>query len=199
MYRHIDRLSFLALLLTLLAFTACKQPCKDVTCVHGACLEGNCLCNAGWTGPNCDVVDGCYARNCNNGHCEDGACVCDALWDGNDCSETIAQKFVGNWSFAETCTPSGQNGGSIISNAVVGTKDQVRLSNFWSLGSVTAMVNADKRSFKIERQMLWAGYDVESNSATLSSDGRTLNISYTVYTAGTDNVEDQCTAVWTKY
>lgn len=196
---RVHHLSSILLLLSLLAFTACKQPCKDVTCVHGACLEGNCLCNAGWTGPNCDEVDGCYARNCNNGHCEDGACVCDALWDGNDCSETIAQKFVGNWAFTETCNATGQNGGSIIANAVVGTRDEVRLSNLWSLGSVTAQVNPDKRSFKIARQMLWAGYDVESTSTTISTDGRTMNVNYTVYTAGTDNVEDQCMAVWTKY
>ena len=38
----------------LLMASSCKDPCKDVNCNNGACLEGTCLCDDGYEGVNCD-------------------------------------------------------------------------------------------------------------------------------------------------
>ncbi len=33
--------------------TGCTDPCKDVVCVQGECLEGDCVCDAGYEGLDC--------------------------------------------------------------------------------------------------------------------------------------------------
>lgn len=43
----------LACFLVLLS-SSCKDPCKDVNCNDGVCLEGTCLCDDGFEGVNCD-------------------------------------------------------------------------------------------------------------------------------------------------
>lgn len=32
-----------------------KDPCKDVTCVHGTCNDGSCVCETGYEGSNCET------------------------------------------------------------------------------------------------------------------------------------------------
>lgn len=187
------------LLLTIGLLSGCKQPCKDVSCAHGACMEGNCLCNAGWTGPNCDQVDQCYQRTCVNGYCADGSCVCDPFYEGNTCSTPVNEKFIGNWSFSETCTQSGQGGGSIIVQGLPGSLVEFRISNIWSSGTVTASVGTDRQTFSIARQLVTWGYDLESTSATISADGKTIAIAYAVFDAGQSTLVENCTATWTKY
>lgn len=51
------RISILVSLLLILLSAACKQnECADVpSCVNGACVEGECLCNEGWEGGSCDT------------------------------------------------------------------------------------------------------------------------------------------------
>ena len=41
------------------AFVGCKEtdPCAGVTCVQGGCLEGNCACNPGYEGLNCELEE----------------------------------------------------------------------------------------------------------------------------------------------
>lgn len=50
------RLLFYFSLLLMITFTetSCKDKCKDVICNNGICDEGNCVCNYGWGGDNCD-------------------------------------------------------------------------------------------------------------------------------------------------
>lgn len=35
--------------------TACTDLCKDVNCNNGTCVEGDCVCDAGYEGTNCDT------------------------------------------------------------------------------------------------------------------------------------------------
>lgn len=42
------------LVFLLLLASSCKDPCKDVNCNDGVCLEGTCLCDDGFEGENCD-------------------------------------------------------------------------------------------------------------------------------------------------
>ncbi len=36
-----------------LTLTSCADPCKDVNCNNGECVEGDCVCEAGWEGSDC--------------------------------------------------------------------------------------------------------------------------------------------------
>ncbi|MCS6990363.1 MAG: hypothetical protein NZL95_00680 [Chitinophagales bacterium] len=36
-------------------FWSCKDPCKGVYCVHGACVDGRCQCKSGYIGDSCSV------------------------------------------------------------------------------------------------------------------------------------------------
>lgn len=192
-------LLFLFGLLSMAILPGCKDECKKVDCVNGACVEGNCLCNAGWTGTHCDQVDKCYQRTCINGYCADGSCVCDALYEDNTCSSPVNQKFIGNWAVNETCTLSGSNGYSVIVAGVVGSLDHFRIANIWAQGTVNAIVGSDYHTFTVAKQAVGAGYQIGSTSATISTDGRTIAIAYNVYDANTNALIESCTATWEKY
>lgn len=43
-------------MLLLLLLNSCKDPCDDVNCNNGVCVEGSCNCNAGWMGDDCTVM-----------------------------------------------------------------------------------------------------------------------------------------------
>ncbi len=51
--KNIFALAFFLLLLT----SSCKDPCKDINCNNGICLEGTCLCDDGYEGINCDQLE----------------------------------------------------------------------------------------------------------------------------------------------
>lgn len=64
--------------------------CLDPTCSsHGVCIHGECHCNPGWGGNNCEIMKTMCADQC-SGHgtyqTESGTCTCDANWTGPDCS-----------------------------------------------------------------------------------------------------------------
>jgi hypothetical protein len=84
--RRIETIFTLVLLALSLSFSACtKDPCKDVSCSHGTCIEGACQCEPGYSGSNCDVLDPCFGVDCVNGQCQNGNCNCDPGWMGANC------------------------------------------------------------------------------------------------------------------
>jgi len=72
--------------------TTTKSP-SCISCIHGTCVDGVCICEPGYTGFNCLNQIKCL-NNCNyNGDCVQGKCICKTNYTGDDCS-----KFNGNWS-----------------------------------------------------------------------------------------------------
>lgn len=51
-----NKIYALLVFLVLLA-SSCKDPCKDINCNNGVCLEGTCLCDDGFEGVNCDKAE----------------------------------------------------------------------------------------------------------------------------------------------
>ncbi len=87
-------------LLLVLAFVACGDPCDDVVCgPNGTCVEGDCLCNDGYSGANCQI-NICDSVNCNNGNCDPvtGDCTCDDGYEGGFCDTEIRAKYFGTYS-----------------------------------------------------------------------------------------------------
>lgn len=79
--------------LFLIVFLWSCDPCTNVTCNHGTCEEGNCICDAGWTGENCDV-DLCLNVTCDHGTCVEGECECDAGWTGENCEVDMCLNVI---------------------------------------------------------------------------------------------------------
>ena len=68
-------------------------PCGgDLSCSErGTCVDGTCVCDAGYVGPSCEtrvsIVQRACLNHCNqHGACLNGTCICDVAWDGPDCS-----------------------------------------------------------------------------------------------------------------
>ncbi|KAF7702544.1 uncharacterized protein LOC124392249 isoform X1 [Silurus meridionalis] len=59
----------------------CLNDCND----QGRCIDGKCVCFAGFSGPDCSVPD-CPGDCSNKGKCVNGKCVCDPGFAGPDCS-----------------------------------------------------------------------------------------------------------------
>ena len=62
------------------------RPCRDISCGHGVCNNGQCVCNAGYIGSACLTQDLCYGISCNSrGVCNKGQCDCNAGYKGYRC------------------------------------------------------------------------------------------------------------------
>lgn len=75
--------------------TSCQDPCNDVECLNGGtCIEGDCECAEGFTGPNCGtLIDPCADVECfNGGTCMDGNCECAEGYTGTNCENVDLAK-----------------------------------------------------------------------------------------------------------
>lgn len=78
------------LALTALSWWACARNCSG----HGRCVDGQCDCHSGFSGPACDLVTGLCPRNCTgHGECDEltATCICDPGYVGKDCGKLDAK------------------------------------------------------------------------------------------------------------
>ncbi|XP_056192710.1 cubilin [Falco biarmicus] len=105
-----------------------QNPCANGQCL--ATISGYfCLCNVGWTGPNCtENIDECISNPCQNGgSCTDGvngySCECTSAWTGPQCQ--TAQQACGGYlsgskgTFSYPNNPNSQQYNSGVSCAWV--------------------------------------------------------------------------------
>jgi hypothetical protein len=196
---------FLSFILLLLVLTACKDECKKVTCVNGACVDGNCLCNDGWAGASCDERDACYQRTCVNGYCADGTCACDPYYEGNTCSIGINQKFAGNFYVRDSSIISNDvNFYSVVILPFSNSLDGIQIQNFYGDNrTIIAVVSTDRFTFSFARQFIYQWLPTtlsgESTSASLAADGLSATIHYDVYDASADTLYDRNIATLIRY
>jgi hypothetical protein len=157
-------------------------------------ILASCMLLTGCTGNQCkDVV-------CINGECVEGECVCDAGYEGLDCGTAVNAKLSGNYTSDESCTLAI----SLIYGVAVapksGSPTEFTMTGLWQEAQavVTAKVGNDGTSFTIENQPLGSsGFNIASTqSGTISADGDSLTIFYTIYNGTT--VEELCTGYMTR-
>jgi hypothetical protein len=149
-----------------LFIVGCADPCKDVTCDKGNCIDGHCVCTAGYEGEACNVA--------------------------------IAAKFSGTYTLTETCLGSGAISPYPVTIAsVIGNPLEVTIAGLWSTSFkvATATVSEDGLSLTIARQLLLNGWDISAEVANITSDQKTISMTYKIYPTGDPNPSDQCTAV----
>ncbi|XP_059850449.1 tenascin-R-like isoform X8 [Hypanus sabinus] len=63
----------------------CPENCND----RGTCIDGKCVCDAGFTGDDCGI-DGSCPNDCSDqGRCINGVCSCFEGYAGEDCSQEL--------------------------------------------------------------------------------------------------------------
>lgn len=65
--------------------SATLKPCSS----HGTCIEGGCVCDRGFSGPDCAHREYLHAcpLNCSSGECENGRCICPEGRSGDACED----------------------------------------------------------------------------------------------------------------
>ncbi len=134
---------------------------------------------------------------CVNGLCVDGDCICNVGYEGVDCATAYNAKFSGNYSLTETCSPSGVAGPyAVVVGPKSGTVVEATFVGLWESSgpAVTAVIGSSGLSFTIARQVIIAGYDLESSYGVITPNGATINLTYRIYATGGSSILDACTA-----
>jgi hypothetical protein len=152
----------------LLALNACNDACQDVQCVNGTCSDGECTCATGYSGP--------------------------------DCASAINSRFEGEFALTQNCLIPGNTTDTVtLAPKSSGPRDFTILG-LWGAPQnlITANIDGNGTSFVVERQAIVTGYEVLALVGTISSDGNTVNLTYSIYETGDTVAMDQCTATMQK-
>ena len=69
----------------------CSQTSSCPDCLNGQCRSGQCVCDPGFKGVNCDVSV-CPQACSHNGECVQGKCQCWPVWSSEDCSTCLCKQ-----------------------------------------------------------------------------------------------------------
>ncbi len=148
-----------------------KDKCKDVTCQNGG--------------------------TCNE---EDGSCICATGYEGANCETAMADKFVGNWKYNETCA-----GITVTDFTVVITKNgpnKIQINGFGGIacGGSNILVNCtvNGRDITVDSgQSFCAGnLQINSGTGTINTSGNSISMTYTFTVPGVGS--QTCTGTYTK-
>ena len=194
------RFSLIGFAVVILVGSGCflkKDPCKDVICYNGECVDGECVCEAGYSGPNCSTFDPCYNTTCINGDCVNGTCDCDAGYEGANCGTPINSKFSGVYTLSENCVGAGLRSYAVTVTPSSSSILQAKFTGLYGEAGVilTAIIDPNGTSFSIPLQALNSVKQIESFSGSISADGTLIEVEYAVYSNVTT---DNCVATLIK-
>jgi hypothetical protein len=150
------KIIFGLLAVTAVAFTSCKDECKDVTCSNGGtCTEGICDCPSGYEGTNCETSwSSAFAGNYN-----------------------VAESYTITGQ-----APATANFSSVISTGTDPKK--ITVSNFSDSGqNITADLET-ATSLKINSQIVTVSGTQFVANGTGSIAGSTVTLNYTLAVGG---------------
>jgi hypothetical protein len=153
------------------SFTGCTDPCKDVTCVNGECVEGDCACDTGYEGADCGTaLNAKFAGTYSNS------------------PETCTPSGPVAAPYSVTITSSG----TVPTN--------ISITGLWEepAAIATATVASNGTDITIERQNFAGSAWEISGTGTMNADGTVLTIDYTIFDATNGDVLDNCDATLTK-
>lgn len=154
----------LALGLTL-AFASCGNPCRDVVCNDGFCVEGDCVCDQGYETSDCSVAfnekfDGIYSLT-------------------ETCDSTGANGYL------VTVAPSATLAYEAVITGLYGGD---------TLSQVKATIDWDGMDFTIVSTDIGHGTIASVETCTANASGSTINIMYE-FTSDSTSFFEECTAV----
>ena len=151
-------------------FAGCDDPCKDVVCVNGECVEGTCVCDAGYEGTDCGTA-------------------LNAKFSGSYSLTETCTPSGGPFTYAITVAPKSGTTDEVTFTGLWAEP------GFVANGSVSA----DGLAFTIERQTIGTLTNRElSATGTITADGSTITIAYNAYETGVATALDACTGSMVK-
>ena len=147
---------------------ACSDACQDVQCVNGTCSDGECSCAAGYSGP--------------------------------DCASALNSRFDGDFALTQNCLIPGNGADTVTLAAKSSGPRDFTILGLWGAPQnlVRAVIDENGTSFVLERQAIITGFEVEAFVGTISSDGNTVDLTYSIFETGDTVAMDQCTATMQK-
>jgi hypothetical protein len=165
--KNIHRL-FATLLFASMFVIGCKDECKDVDCGNGNCVDGACVCDAGYLGADC-------------------ATVANLKYNGTYASAEICD-LNGNRNFPVTVAPKS---GSVTEVIFTGLWES-------PTKAVTAKVGADGGTFQIVKQRIGdTQFSLQTQSGTINTDGKSITLAYKIYFEDSI-FQENCTATLTR-
>jgi hypothetical protein len=163
-----------AAIAALLFLVSCKDPCKDLNCNNGSCLEGDCVCEPGYQGLACDV--------------KHNAKFVGTYLVFENCNQTSNPQTYDITIAADPANPSTIR----ITNLY-----------FFPNSTLIGVINGDGMSFSIASQLVEygpndpGGYIQTLSDATSTLDGRSINVMYE-YAQYQSTYKEICGGIWTK-
>jgi len=144
------------------------------------------------------TTDACKDVVClNSGTCIDGTCDCATGYEGSDCGTLSTDKFTDTWTVNEDCSSSAP-ASYIVSISNGAAVNQVTITNVWDAFSNSVVATVEGSTITIATQEPDSDGFTVSGSGTISSDGNTITMNYTV-TDTSNGDQDNCTnSIWTK-
>ena len=153
------------------AFTGCNtDACKDVECGDfGTCLEGDCVCDAGYEGTDCATLSK------------------DKFLGTSGAAATYA--------VSDNCTGSGAATYTVVMSPSSTDDTKVLLADFWEFFTNPVEATIDGEKITIANQDPDSdGYTVEGSGTYASN---VITFSYSITEVSSGDV-DTCTSTWTK-
>ena len=183
-----------------LFYSSCKKDvCETLKCWNGGtCVDGACICAAGWEGDICTTpvvnADPCLNVDCQNGGtCVDGTCNCASGYEGTNCETEMRSKFVRTWAANDNCSLSGASSYSLI----VTNGSNINLITIANFNNEFTTVNAtvSGNNITIPNQFQTSGLTTYSINGSGIFNNNSVSLSYTIINTSTFDT-NTCTATW---
>ena len=123
----------------------------------------------------CTSKDPCLTTDCGFGTCEEGACICLTGYDGPNCATASRERFVGDWTVAETC-----EGNAVVYDCAITLGGNLSTILFQGLGGGGVAVTGTVSGLDVEipEQYMMQGYILGRGS--LDTAARVISVDYTI-------------------